>query len=258
MKEMYRCMNYCVKTPNRGKTLKPNAVWDGSRDFLFEVSGNSDSDFAKDPLTRRSVSGNSTFLNGAPVTEKSKMQNCVTLSVTEAEAVSAVMCAQDMLFVYHVLKSIGLKVKLPMVLRLDNKGAFDLFNNWGVAGRTRHISVRLYFMRELKEQGILTTEWTGGDLNPSDLFTKNLGNPAFHRNTAVYTGIDEYMTAEDEEAKIKQYLEMLQGESVRGGPGWAGGSAIGARPGSPYHPNRNKNPNENTEQSANEQSLQQG
>jgi hypothetical protein len=71
MKEMYREMKYCVGTPNRGLLLKPNARWDGDPNFEFVVGGRSDSDYAKDPERRRSVSGYSTFLCGAPVTMKS-------------------------------------------------------------------------------------------------------------------------------------------------------------------------------------------
>jgi hypothetical protein len=48
------------------------------------------------------------------------------LSVTEAKTVAAVECMQDMLFGMHLLESMGLKVKKPMVLEIDNKGAKDL------------------------------------------------------------------------------------------------------------------------------------
>ena len=138
---MKRAMHYCVSTPQRGLLLKPDTEWDGNQDFEFIVKGRSDSDYAKDP-NKRGVSGYSTFLCGAPTTMKSKMQNCVTLSVTEAELVSATTCAQDMLFVMRVLESIGLKVKKPMILQVDNKGAKDLAHNWSIGGRTRHVDVR--------------------------------------------------------------------------------------------------------------------
>jgi hypothetical protein len=39
----------------------------------FEITGVSDSDYAKDMQTRKSFSGYATFLNGALVTAKSKM-----------------------------------------------------------------------------------------------------------------------------------------------------------------------------------------
>ena len=184
-------MKYVVSTPERGLLLKPNAKWDGSPEFEFEILGQSDSDFAKDQTTRKSVSGYVTYLNGAVVTVKSKMQQSVTLSVTEAELVAATSCVQDMIFIMRVLESIGLKVKKPMILQVDNKGAKDLANNWSVGGRTRHIDTRNYFLRELKEEGIVKTEWLSGKTNSSDLFTKNLDGPTFERHTKTFCGTEE-------------------------------------------------------------------
>ncbi len=68
------------------------------------------------------------------MTANNRMQDCVTLSFTEAELVAAIMCVQDMLFTKKVLKSIELQVALPMTLHVDNKGAKDLgqqLERWG-------------------------------------------------------------------------------------------------------------------------------
>jgi hypothetical protein len=67
----------------------------------------------------------------------------VTLSTAESELVSDTQCAQHhMLFVMRrVMESIGLKVKKLMILKIDNKGAVDLANNWSIGGRTRHIEI---------------------------------------------------------------------------------------------------------------------
>jgi hypothetical protein len=46
------------------------------------------------------------------------------------------MCVQDMLYAKDLLESVGLKVKLPMVLEINNKGAVDLINSLNVGGRT--------------------------------------------------------------------------------------------------------------------------
>ena len=124
---------------------------------------------------------------------RSNTQKSVTLSVTEAEQAAAVSCAQDMLFVMRLVESMGLKVKKPMVLKLDNKGAHDLSHNWTIGGRTRHVDVRMNFLRELKEEGIILTEWIAGESNPSDLFTKNLQGPAFEKHSSKFVGFDEYM-----------------------------------------------------------------
>jgi hypothetical protein len=61
-------------------------------DYYFEITGVLDSDYGKDIQTRRIISGYATILNGALVTAKSKMQECVTLSVIEAELVAATNC----------------------------------------------------------------------------------------------------------------------------------------------------------------------
>ena len=148
----------------------------------------SDSDFAKDPETRRSVSAWATFLNGAPYVRKSKMQRFVTLSVTEAECVAATSCIQDMMYGKNFLESLGLKVKLPMVLRMDNKGGVDIFNGWSIAGNTRAVSVRLAYVRELKEAGILKIEWIKSEENCVDIFTKNVDGPTYNKHNRVFTG----------------------------------------------------------------------
>ena len=90
-----------------------------------------------------------------------------------------------------VLESLDLKVKKPMTLHMDNKGAVDLCNNWQVSGRSKHVSTRLNFMRELKEQGVMEYKWVSGEDNPADLFTKNLGGPSFSKHTMTFCSDDD-------------------------------------------------------------------
>jgi hypothetical protein len=105
---------------------------------------------------------------------KSKMQQAVTLSVTEAELVTVTTCIQEMMYIKKIVESMGLKVKLPLELFVDNKGVKDLINGWSVTGRTCHIKVRYFFLRKLKKEGIAKVEWIKSNSNPNDLFTKNL------------------------------------------------------------------------------------
>jgi hypothetical protein len=193
MKAMYKTMRYCLATPLRGLLLKPTRIWDGNPEFEFIIKGRSDANYATDTSNRRSVSGYSVFLEEAPVAMKSVGQRSVTLSTAEAELAAATACAQEMLYVMRVLESIGLRVKKPMMLEIDNKGAVDLANNWSVGGRTRHVEVRQYFLRELKEENVILTMWVPGSEMSSDLFTKNLERPLFEKHAKVYCGCDEYM-----------------------------------------------------------------
>ena len=108
------------------------------------------------------------------------MQSCVTLSVTEAELVAATECAQDMLFTMRLLELMGLKVKKPMILEVDNKGAKDLTHNWAAGGRTRHAEVKVYFLREMKEAGLILVKWIPTKMNSTNMFTKNLAGLDFN------------------------------------------------------------------------------
>jgi hypothetical protein len=83
---------------------------------------------------------------------RSSTQKHVTLSVTEAEMGAGVTCVQDMMYVYNLMSSMGLQVQLPIVLEMDNQGAVDLANGWSVGGRTRHVDVRIHYIRELERQ----------------------------------------------------------------------------------------------------------
>lgn len=208
MQALKRAMRYMLDTPNRGLLLKPNGKWNGDPNYEFVIHGRSDADYAKDPDTRRSVTGCTTFLEDAPVANRCTGQHYVTMSSAESELGSATTCAQDMLFTMRVLESIGLKVKKPMLLEIDNKGAIDWVNSWSVAGRMRHIDVRECFLRDLREDGLIEVKWIASGDNSSDILTKNLAGPLFEKHAKTYVGIDEYMQYK------KQEHQAVRGEGV--------------------------------------------
>jgi hypothetical protein len=156
---MHKVMNYVRNTASFGNFIKPDSQWNNT---------------------------DKVFLCGAEIFAFSKMQRCVTLSVTEAEFVAAVEVVQNMLFAWRVLSSMGLTVQLPMLIEVDNKGAVDLANSWSATGRTRHIASRINFLRELKEEGIITVHWISSTYMSSDIFTKNVGGSDFARHRDVF------------------------------------------------------------------------
>ncbi len=123
------------------------------------------SDYAKEPKDRHSVSGHMMYLEGVPAMFKSSTERTVSLSTTKAETYTGVTCVQDMLYMKNLLESLGLKVKLPIVPEMDNQGAVYLANNWSIGGRTRHIDVQSVFLRELKEACVLVIKWIAGTVN---------------------------------------------------------------------------------------------
>jgi hypothetical protein len=171
--------------------LKPSGSWDGKdRNFKFKIHGRSDSNYATDPESRRSITGTVVYLNDSPIAFSSVTQKHVTLSVTEAELAAVVTMVQDMMYIYRVVSSMGLKVELPMLAEMDNSGAQDLANSWRVGGRTRHVDVWMFFLRELKEEGMAMFKYVPGPENEADIFTKNVNAASLHKHTAKLCGDD--------------------------------------------------------------------
>ena len=117
------------------------------------------------------------------------MQKTVSLLVTKAELMAAVSCAQDMMYAKQIMESLELKVKLTMILEVDNKGTVDFINNWSVVGRTKHVDTRQLFLCGMKEQGLFQVKWVKVDEDEVDLFTKNLPDTLFQKHRVIFNGI---------------------------------------------------------------------
>ncbi len=85
MEAMQRCMRYLTCIKDAGLMLNPTRKWDGEREFCFRIRGVSDSDYAKDTQTRRSISGDVVYLEGAPFMHQSATQKTGALLVCKAE-----------------------------------------------------------------------------------------------------------------------------------------------------------------------------
>jgi hypothetical protein len=56
----------------------------------------------------------------------------------------------------------------------------------------RHSCIKLSFLRELKEKGMIDVEWCRSEDMPADLFTKNLGGTLFKQHMTIFCGDDDY------------------------------------------------------------------
>ena len=108
----------------------------------------SDSTLASCKDTKSSVAGWSAEIEGMANVIKSRTIKGVNLSITAVECMAATFCVQDMVYGKCFLESLGLKVKLPMVLHMDNKAGVDIFNSWTVSGATRSLSIWFAYIRE--------------------------------------------------------------------------------------------------------------
>ena len=76
---------------------------------------------------------------------------------------------------------IGVKVPLPIVVKVDNMGAIYMSENDGLK-KSRHIDIRYHFIREYVDQGIVKIVFVKSEDNKADTFTKNLKKDDMDKN----------------------------------------------------------------------------
>ena len=115
--EMYSMINFVLEMKTLGLRMVP--VF---KDDIWKLEALSDSDFANDKDTRYSVYGHMIYFCGIPVVWKSKSMKSVVLSTTEAEYVAVSEVVKEIKFLYQMLRSMEIKVPLPIKVQVDNVG----------------------------------------------------------------------------------------------------------------------------------------
>ena len=127
--EMYRVINFVLETKTLGLRMVPIF-----QDGIWKLEALSDSDFANDKDIRYSVYGYIIFFVVSQWHGKSKAMKSVVLSTTEAEYVAVSEVVKENKFLYQMLRSMEIKVPLPIKVQVDNVGAIWLANNSSVKG----------------------------------------------------------------------------------------------------------------------------
>ena len=139
----------------------------------------SDSDFAGDRETRRSVYGYYVYFCGIPIAWKSKGMRSVALSTTEAEYIALSEVMKKIKFIIQLLKTMNMNVEMPITIYVDNVGAIWLSNNRASSERTKHIHIRTAFVKEDREEGKILIKFVKSEENDADINTKNTPNTTF-------------------------------------------------------------------------------
>ena len=166
--EMYRVINFVLETKTLGLRMVPIF-----NDGVWKLEALSDSDFANDKDTRYSVYGYIIYFCGVPVAWKSKSMKSVVLSTTEPEYVAVSEVVKEIKFLYQMLRSMEIKVPLPIKVQVDNVGAIWLANNSSVSERTKHVDLRAHFVRDMIKDQVIEINFVKSAENDSDIMTKN-------------------------------------------------------------------------------------
>ncbi len=88
-------------------TYDQTIVYERTDILAHTIWGWVDSDWAADLDSRRSHTGYILILSGGAVSWKSRRQDCVSLSTSEAEYVAASQCGQEVVYLREILRDFG-------------------------------------------------------------------------------------------------------------------------------------------------------
>ena len=145
----------------------------------IELQGYSDADWAGDITSRKSTSGYLFQLGGGIISWRSKRQNIVAVSSTEAEYIALTLASQEAIWLRRLLSSIGFKQSIAASLHEDNQGALELPRNPIHHAHTKHIDIKYHFIREAVESQEVEHIYCQTNLMIADIFTKGLAKQRF-------------------------------------------------------------------------------
>lgn len=133
-----------------------------------------DSDWATDKDSRRSVSGTAVFYNGNLINWLSRVQKRTAGSSTEAEYLALDQTGRDVLYFRHLLEEMGCGIEDATTIFCDNQGAIRNAVNPLSVSKMKHVEVCYHMVRDFVEAGALKIVYVSTDENLADIFTKSI------------------------------------------------------------------------------------
>jgi preprotein translocase subunit SecB len=122
----------------------------------------------------RSTSGYYFSFNSGVFSWSSKKQEIVDQSTAEAEYVVVTASANQAVWIRKLLKDLNLKQNESTQLFVDNQAAISISNNPVFHGRTKHFKIKIFFLREVQQEGELKLLYCKTEEQHADILTKAL------------------------------------------------------------------------------------
>ncbi len=119
---------------------------------------------------------------------KSSRQGGVTLSSSEAEFVAASQAGQEVVYLRALLRGFGYPQVGATENWEDNASCIMMSENPTNRDRSRHVDVKVHFLRDLVRDGHVKLLKCAGTQNVSDALTKSLPRPAFEKHREYMIG----------------------------------------------------------------------
>lgn len=138
-----------------------------------------DADWAGSCDDRKSYTGYILMFAGAPITWESRKQATVALSSTEAEYMALSAASKEIVYIRNFLRELGFAdiVDEATILNGDNISSHNLVKNPVYHARSKHIDIRVHYIREIYKENIIELNYVPTEENIADILTKNLNKP---------------------------------------------------------------------------------
>ena len=178
---MRHLLRYLRGTTTLGLVLGGNEKPQLSAYSVPEMVGYTDADYARDPDSRRSVTGYLLSLGRGAFVYKSCKQEATALSTCDAEWFSLSACVKSLLFMRRLLNDIGCTQTGPTVVNEDNQAVLSILADQSPAPRLKHIDVRHHFIRDQSVAELVDVQYCESHNMVADILTKPLARVAFER-----------------------------------------------------------------------------
>ena len=171
-----RVLRYLQGTRKHGITYGPTPSL---------LHSHSDSDYAADPDTRKSTTGNMHILNGGPISWRSTKQDAVVLSTTEAECIAASAAARRIKWLRAVIQELHPNHNTnnqPTPLHIDNQSAIKIAQTQEKTRKSKCIDVRHHYLKQLEKDGIVQATCAPTNRMRADFLTKQLKPQKYRAN----------------------------------------------------------------------------
>ena len=134
----------------------------------------------------RGHSGLVATVGGDPIFHRSTKQKSVALSSTEAEIIAMSDASTYSHWLTVLFDELRLPQGLPVTMYQDNQSAMHMVQNGLNFKRSKHVTVKLSFVRSLLENGTLRLHYLESKDMLADLHTKSLMGASFVRLTSQF------------------------------------------------------------------------
>ena len=117
-----------------------------------------------------------------------KAQSMTSLSLTEAEPMTAVTAVNNVRCMWSALNKSGLSMEEPTPTCEDNQSAMEIINADKPTGQSRHTDMQFFAIQGWKDDGCIAMKHVPEVINPANDLTKPLGCVLHSRHARCMMG----------------------------------------------------------------------